>query len=148
MEWPEYFLNIAGRVADKSKDPSTKVGCVIVGPDNEIRSTGYNGFARGVDETLLTRWERPEKYNWVEHAERNAIYNAARSGTSLRGCVAYLWCPPCIECAKAIIQSGIKEIVVKHTTLFTDRDDWQENIHFAKDMLAEAGVKFTLVHIE
>ena len=79
--WNEYFMAMARLVAKKSKDPSMQVGVVIVGPDHEVRSTGFNGFARGVNENYSSRWGRPAKYKWVEHAERNAIYNAARMGT-------------------------------------------------------------------
>jgi len=121
MTWDEYFIRQAMLIAEKSKDPSTKVGCVIVGEDNEILSTGFNGFPRGVEEgkfvklytPISQRWERPEKYKWVEHAERNAIYNAARNGIRLKNARAYLnWEPvPCSDCARAFIQAGIKEIV-------------------------------------
>ncbi len=140
ITWDEYFMEMARFVATKSKDHSVKVGMVIVGPDHEVRSTGYNGFARGVNETIESRWERPAKYQWVEHAERNAIYNAARMGTPTNGCTAYLESPPCTDCGRAIIQAGIKEIVVTRNNPFKDRKDWEESIKFACDMLVEAGV--------
>lgn len=120
MTWHKYFVQLATVVATRSKDPSTKVGCVLVGPDHEVLSTGFNGFPRGVREVIngLTdldpvRWERPTKYLYVEHAERNAIYNAARHGVSLRGATAYMnFAPyPCTDCARALIQSGIHAIV-------------------------------------
>lgn len=98
------------KVAEKSKDKHTKVGCVIVGPDNEIRSTGYNSFVRGLDDNDTSRLERPEKYYWIEHAERNAIYNAARIGVSVKGCKIYIPSLPCVECARAIVSSGIVEV--------------------------------------
>ncbi len=112
-DWNNYFIRIAMEVASKSKDRSTKVGAVIVGPDHEIRSTGFNGFPRGIDDDDNDRHTRPAKYAWTEHAERNAIYNAARCGVSTNGCIMYLnWEPaPCSECSRAIIQAGITTVV-------------------------------------
>lgn len=106
MNWHDYFMNIAHTVATKSKD-TTKVGCVIVGEDNQILSTGWNGFARGVDDNVQSRHERPEKYEWTIHAEANAICNAARSGVRLKGSIAYITHKPCSSCADMLIQSGI-----------------------------------------
>ena len=107
------FINIANVVKLKSKDNSTKIGVVIVGKGNEIVSTGYNSFPRGIDDTVPKRQERPEKYIWFEHAERNAIYNAARIGVSTNGCTMYMSCGlPCADCARAIINCGIVKIVV------------------------------------
>lgn len=153
LSWDEYFIRLAMLIAEKSKDPSTKVGCVIVGPDNEIRSTGFNGFARGVHEEgyhipkgaiemyvdVSERWERPAKYEWVEHAERNAVYNAARTGVALKGCRAYLnWEPtPCIECAKGFIQAGIIEVIGPNLP-FTHNKDWKFDI--SSVMMDEAGL--------
>lgn len=142
-DWPSYFMAMARLVAQKSKDQSVKVGTVIVGPDHEVRSTGYNGFPRGIDETDPERWKRPIKYEWVEHSERNAIFNAARTGTSLAGCTAYMESPPCTDCGRALIQAGIKEVVVTTQNPFADRQDWRKSIQFAIEMLEEAGVTVT-----
>jgi dCMP deaminase len=139
-DWDSYFMAQARLVAKKSKDQSVQVGVVIVGPDHELRSSGYNGFCRGIDENIPERWERPIKYSWVEHAERNAIYNAARIGVSTKGCTAYMESPPCSDCGRALIQAGIIEVVVTTQNPFRDRKDWKESIQFAMDMLAEAGV--------
>ena len=109
--WDRKFLELAGNIAQWSKDRSRKVGCVIVGPNNEIRSTGYNGFPRGVDDDHEHRHTRPQKYAWTEHAERNAIYNAAYAGISISGCRMYLPWFPCIDCARAIVQAGISELI-------------------------------------
>lgn len=125
--WDTYFIEMAILASSKSKDNSTKVGCVIVSSDNAVLTTGFNGFPRGVVETsewdaldipgkpkISDRWnKRPEKYQWVEHAERNAVYNAAREGIALKGARAYLnWAPePCADCARALIQAGIVEII-------------------------------------
>jgi len=111
MNWNDYFVSLLGPIAAKSKDTSRKIGCIIVGPDKEIRSTGFNGLPRGCNDTLPERYERPEKYFWFEHAERNAIYNAARHGASLEGCTAYVNMPPCMDCARGIVQSGISMVV-------------------------------------
>ena len=82
--WDEYFLEICRTVSRRSKDPHTKLGAVVVGPAHEIRATGYNSLVRGIRDDVPERLERPEKYLWMEHAERNAIYNAARHGTQMR----------------------------------------------------------------
>jgi dCMP deaminase len=111
LSWAEYFRKIAHTVKLKSKDKSTQIGAVIVGSNNEIRSTGYNSFPRGIEDFHDERQERPEKYYWMEHAERNAIINAARIGVSTDRCTLFLTCDiPCVDCTRAIINSGIKII--------------------------------------
>lgn len=145
LSWDEYFCGMAMVVKQKSKDPSTKVGAIIVNTDNSILSTGFNGFPRGIDEVPAERWERPIKYSYVEHAERNAIYDAARRGISVKGSRLYLAglgppTLPCIDCAKAIIQSGIVEVIGSaHKDV---PEQWIENFKFSKMLLAEAGVTF------
>ena len=146
--WYKYFLEMAELVASKSKDPSTKVGAVIVGEDNEILSTGFNGFPRGVNEDVAERWERPIKYLFVEHAERNAIYNAARIGTSLKGATLYINFKPnscCAECTKAIIQSGIKKIVGNDTPFSGKGDQWDRHLAVSSIMLYEAGIELETI---
>jgi len=96
-----------------SKDERTKIGAIIVGPEGELISTGYNGFPRGVNDDQDSRQERPEKYFWMEHAERNAIYNAARIGVSTKGCTMYTQGIPCdLGCSRAVIQAGITKVVI------------------------------------
>ena len=108
MNWIEYFRGIAHQVKLKSKDIRTQIGAVVVGKDNEILSTGYNSFPRGINDDVEERQERPEKYYWFEHAERNAIYNAARIGVSLKDSTMYLTCGmSCSDCTRGIINSGI-----------------------------------------
>ena len=142
--WVDYFIKIASAVKTKSKDPSTKIGAVIVGEDNEIVSTGYNSFPRGLNDEIAERFERPEKYNWFEHAERNSIYNAARIGVSVKGCTIYLTCGlPCIDCARGIINSGISKIVCKkgeNKSHGLKGKHWEENISKAEEMLEEADI--------
>lgn len=113
-QWDEFFMDMAWAVAQKSRDPSTKVGCVIATHDNQVVSVGYNGFPRGV-ENYEERWTtRPDKYDYVVHAERNAILNAAREGRSTKGCKMYLYynVPPCAQCTLSVIQSGINELIL------------------------------------
>lgn len=143
-KWKRYFIGIAEAVKVKSKDPSTKIGAVIVGEDKEIVSTGYNSFPRGLLDNISERFERPEKYFWFEHAERNAIYNAARIGTSVKGCTIVLTCGlPCVDCARGIINSGISTIVCKrgkNKSHGLKGDHWEENISKSEVMLDEAGI--------
>lgn len=141
QNWDLYFTRLVQLVSQKSKDPSTQVGCVIVGPDREIRSTGYNGLPRGCKDDLPERNERPQKYDWYECAERNAIYNAARMGTPLLGCTAYVVAHPCICCARALIQAGIAELVYPEVNPISHREDWEERIAMSNEMLREAGVR-------
>ena len=142
MEWDRYFLNIAEQVKEKSKDKRTHIGAVIVGKDNEIVSTGYNSFPRGINDNIEERQERPEKYYWIEHAERNAIYNAARMGVSLRESTMYLTCGiPCSDCAKGIISSGIKRIHCKIKDTTRNREYWDEHAKRSLQMFKESGVE-------
>ena len=106
--WDEYFMTLAYHAATRSIDESTHAGAVIVRPDNTIVSTGYNGPVRGEDDAPQTR---PEKYAHFQHAERNAIYAAAKHGTALAGCRLYVNFMPCADCARAIMQTGIVEII-------------------------------------
>jgi len=148
MDWDTYFINMAQLVSLKSKDTSTKVGCVIVGPENQILSTGFNGFPRGVieDETQPLRWERPTKYMFCEHSERNAVFNAARHGIPLRGAIAYLnWIPiPCPDCARCFIQSGITTIIGPDRP-FAGKGDWSSIQSVSLPMLNEAGIKLITI---
>ncbi len=142
MNWTEYFLNIAEQVKLKSKDQSTQIGAVIVGKDKEIRSTGYNSFPRGLDDNKPERQERPEKYFFFEHAERNAIFNAARMGTPLDGTTIYITSGlPCSDCARAIINSGIKTVYCKSVCTTKNKEKWYESQEKALEMLKECGVE-------
>ena len=140
MDWDEYYFNLIEAILQKSKDPHTKVGCLVVGPDHEIRTTGYNSFVRGLDDNVPERHERPEKYKWIEHAERNAFYNAARVGTPLLGCTLYVIWIPCIDCARGVVQCGIKNVVVddRDTNPWRSRTDW--NMSDSLKMFEECGI--------
>ena len=136
--WDKKFLDLCETVEKWSKDPSTGVGAVIVGPDREVRSLGYNGIPRGVGDNPERYEVRPEKYKWVEHAERNAIYNAARTGVPLKNCTIYLKWFPCTDCARGIIQSGITQMVCSVPDFEMPR--WGEDFKISALMLEEAGI--------
>ena len=144
MNWDTFFIKMARLAASKSKDASTKVGAVIAGPANEVRSIGYNGPPRGADDTIPKIHERPLKYRWFEHAERNAIYNAARAGICTNGCVMYTNYPPCSDCARGIVQAGIVEVVVEAES----PPHWQADCAIGKEILSECGVKLRFANIE
>lgn len=107
-KWDRRFMDLAMHVADWSKDPSTRVGSVIVAPDRRIVSLGYNGFPRGVTDSDERLNDRPTKYAFVAHAERNALDNA---DINMRGCTLYVTLQPCADCTKSIIQKGITKVV-------------------------------------
>lgn len=132
-------MKLALHIAAWSKDRSRKVGCVIVGNANEIRATGYNGFPRGVDDDIDDRHQNDLKYRWTEHAERNAIYNAARVGVSLDGCRIYIPWFPCADCARAIIQSGIKEMIAVEPDWADSK--WAIDFVVTKQLLDEVGLQ-------
>jgi len=140
MNWVDYFRNLAHNVKLKSKDERTKVGAVIVGKGKEIVSTGYNSFPRGIKDNRKERQERPEKYYWFEHAERNAIYNASRIGVSTKECTMYLTCGmPCADCARGIINAGINRIFIERAQ-GPSSDKWVEHAERSWEMFDEAGV--------
>lgn len=142
-KWHQRFMDVAILISSWSKDNSTQTGAIVVGPDREIRTTGYNGFVRGVDDNKPARLERPTKYDFFEHAERNAIYNACLTGTSLKGCVMYATHAPCTDCARAIIQSGIKMVVTHEVKIDTNtpQNTWRDKLSYSAEMFAEAGVE-------
>ncbi len=147
-KWNYRFMEVANLVASWSKDPSTKTGAVVVGPDREIRATGYNGLCRGVDDDRPERMERPTKYDFFEHAERNAIYNACLTGTSLKGCTMFATHPPCTDCARAIIQSGISTVITQEMTDKEFAARWAEKLSFSKQMFAEANIKYIVLPLK
>lgn len=123
-----------------SKDPSRKVGCILLKPDSlQVLSLGYNGFPRGIDETDSERWKRPTKYHYCQHAETNSLCNACRSGTSTENSIAIVTLYPCCACCRSLIQAGIKTVV----TLPPDFNDpnWGEEFKISKIMFEEAGVE-------
>lgn len=141
INWDEYFMGVAILASQRSKDPSTQVGACIVNDDNKIMSVGYNGLPRGCSDDDFP-WERKAdrsidtKYPYVCHAELNAILNAG--GNSLNGCRIYVALFPCNECAKAIIQSGIKEVIY-----ISDKYAEDDLVKASKRMLTSAGITLT-----
>ena len=138
ISWDEYFMGVALLAAKRSKDPNTQVGACIVNKNKRILSTGYNGFPYGCSDDTFP-WEREgddTKYRYVVHAELNAILNAG--GKDLTGSRLYVDLFPCNECAKAIIQSGISEVVY----LYDKYADTEDTIA-SKKMLNSAGVRLT-----
>ena len=132
------YMDIAHAISKLSKDPSTRVGAVAIGPAWEIRAVGYNGQPRGADDNDPARLVRPEKYYWFEHAERNLIYNAARAGVPLEGCSLLVWpLYPCMNCARAIVQSGIGTVV---TTGPTTDGRWMDSHQRAVQLFRECGI--------
>ena len=139
LSWDEYFMGIAALSALRSKDPSTQVGACIVNEEKRILSMGYNGMPRSCSDDEFP-WDKNEsalnsKYLYVCHAELNAILNCA-SG-NVRGCTVYTTLFPCNECAKAIIQSGIAEVVY-----MSDKYADSDSVLASKRMFTTAGVKF------
>lgn len=141
-KWDRYFMDIALRTAELSKDPGSKVGAVIVGNNKEILAVGYNGFPMKVNDIEPARYERPTKYLFTEHAERNAIFHGARRGISLSGTKLYTTLFPCADCARAIIQVGIEEIYFLDGIEKTLKNVWEESFNAATTMLKEADVAF------
>lgn len=133
--WDDHFMDMATLVAQRSKDPSTKVGCVVVSEDKIVVATGYNGLPRGVEDRS-ERMERPAKYLWTSHAEENAVAQSARVGAKLKGGTAYVTHHPCSRCARSLIQAGISKVVIGDGT--TSMPD--EEFSVADIMFKEAGV--------
>ena len=139
-KWDTRFLGLAKHISGWSKDPSTKVGCVVVGEDREVRSTGFNGFPRGIEDTAERLNNREMKYPMICHAEENAIMHAARIGISLKGCTAYVTWPPCSRCARSLIQAGVLEVVYPADSEIPDR--WQEDFEISTSLFNESGVSY------
>ncbi len=139
-KWNERYMQMAKEVSLWSKDPNTKVGAVAVGSKGQILSQGFNGFPRGILDTSERLNDRETKYQYVVHAEMNVIYNATYSGVSLDGAKLYVYgLPVCSECAKGIIQVGIKEVYVAQECIDL-RPHWFESFQKTLDMFTEANV--------
>lgn len=146
--WDRHFLGLSLYHSRLSKDPSTRVGSVIVGPDREILSAGFNGFPRGIADTPERLNDRETKLKLIVHAEMNAVLAAARAGMRLKGCTLYLsatddsgtvWGgPPCTRCTVEVMQAGITEIVSYPMKSSPSR--WHDDLAFALSLLSEAGI--------
>lgn len=150
LKWDRHFITLALENARMSKDPATQAGAVIVGPDREVRSMGYNGLPRGIADTPERLQNKELKRSLVVHAEMNAILNAARIGVSTRGCTLYLaltdesgavWGgPPCTRCTVEIIQAGITEVVAK--PFKNQASYWAESVEQARALIQEAQIQY------
>jgi dCMP deaminase len=140
ISWDSYFLNIVNDIGKKSKDPSTKIGCLIVDKENRIKATGYNGFPSKVIDYEERYTDRNQKLYFTEHAEKNAIFYAARLGISVVGCKIFIPLHPCHECCRGIIQSGIDEVIFTNDNSNGYYDRWRESIAYADIMFEEAGI--------
>jgi dCMP deaminase len=137
-KWDRRFLRLAEEVRLWSKDPGTKVGCVLVN-DRRILSTGYNGFPQTISDDLDRYIDREYKLSVTVHAEANAILNAAKNGTKVEGSTLYVTFPPCSQCASAIVQAGVAQVVCPDPAQAPER--WRSNFLAASDLFYEAGVK-------
>jgi dCMP deaminase len=150
LRWDTHFCGLALYHAKLSKDPSTRVGSVIIGPDRELLSAGFNGFPRGIADTPERLNDRDTKLKLVVHAEMNALLAAARTGMRLKDCTLYLaatddsgmiWGgPPCTRCTVEIIQVGISEIVSYPPKAVPSR--WHEDLALARSLIEEAGIRY------
>lgn len=139
-KWDKRFLGLACEIATWSKDPSTKVGCVVVDQNRVIIAEGYNGFPRGIlDDGRLA--DREQKYPLIVHAEENAVATAARIGARLDGCNIVSTLFPCTRCARLLIQAGITAVVAPRE--WPDR--WAEDMQRSQALLVEAGVLLRLL---
>lgn len=141
-KWNRRGIEVARTVAKWSKDQSTQVGAVVMMTDGTPLTFAYNGFARGVDDNVASRHERPEKYKWTSHAEENAIANLARTGAKAMGTTLYVTHFPCSSCARKIIQAGIAKVVVDAQSMSSDfLSRWEEDMSCSKEMFREGGVE-------
>ena len=138
-KWHKRFLEVTDVIAGWSKDPSRGVGALIVSPNRQIVATGFNGLPRGFEDTP-DRLQRPDKYDFVVHAELNALIQCARNGVSPIGCTIYSSFSPCVHCAIAIAQAGLSRVI----TYRLDEDDerWVESISKAMAVFEEAGIEY------
>lgn len=139
-KWTRRYLDLAGHIANWSKDPSTQCGAVVIGDYGQILSTGFNGFPRGIkDDSRLH--DRETKYKHIIHAEMNTIYNASLTSVSLKNSTIYVWgLPVCSQCALGVIQSGIKTVVVAYPEKIHDK--WKESGQLTEALFKEAGVQY------
>lgn len=145
LVWDLRYLELASTISKWSKDPSTKIGAVAVDEKRRILATGYNGFPRGIEDMPFRLSDREEKYKYVVHAEMNCIYNATYNGVSLEGSTLYVTgLPVCSDCAKGVIQVGVKRIVMLEP-LDAVQQKWVDSWALSKSMFNEAGVEYEFI---
>ena len=144
-KWDKRYLALAEHISTWSKDPSKKIGAVAVGDKGQVLDQGFNGFPRGIDDQESMYENKVIKYQHVVHAEMNCIYNATYNGTSLDGATLYIHgLPVCSECAKGIIQVGIKRVVTEEIQTSTP-ERWVEYTQLTKKMFDEVGVIYDFI---
>lgn len=137
-KWSKRYLSLAKEISEWSKDPSKKIGAVAVGSKGQVLSQGYNGFPRGIKDNDARYANREEKYRYVVHGEMNCIYNACLNGVSLDGANLYVYgLPVCSECAKGVIQVGIKKVIMQYSEAVPT---WEESYKITEQMFKEAGI--------
>ena len=144
--WDKKYIRLAREISSWSKDPSKQIGAVAIGEKGQVLAQGYNGFPRGIEDTDDRLNHRQTKYKYVVHAEMNCIYNATYNGVSLNGSTMYIYgLPVCSECAKGLIQVGIKRVV---STPITDAtpETWVESTKLTKEIFEEAGVEYDFIN--
>jgi len=145
-KWDRRYLKLAYGIAQWSKDPSSKIGAITVGSKGQVLSQGFNGFPRGLKDDFTRLHDRETKYKYVVHAEMNAIYNATYNGTSLDGATLYVYgLPTCYECAKGVIQVGIKRVVMPNQKI---EGKWLDSWLTSMSFFDEAGVDFDFIDFD
>lgn len=143
LKWDQRYLKLAEEVASWSKDPSRKIGAVAVGAKGQVLAQGFNGFPRGIDDSIERYNDRERKYELVVHAEMNVIYNATYSGVSLDGATLYVTgLPVCSECAKGIVQVGIKRVIMREMEI---PESWLSSWHKTREIFHEAKILFEFI---
>ena len=143
-KWDLRFLELAKGIAGWSKDPSRKIGAIAV-DDRSVVAQGYNGFPRGIEDYAERYEDRDLKYKLVVHAEMNVIYNATYNGVSLDGATLYVWgLPVCSDCAKGVIQTGIKRVVMPNQDI---PDHWTESWKLTQTMFEEANIEWEFIDV-
>lgn len=142
-KWDIRYMALAKEVSTWSKDPSTQVGTVAVGSKGQVLSQGYNGFPRGINDDKSRLEVRETKYKYIVHAEMNCIFNATYNGISLDGSTLYVYgLPICSECAKGIIQVGVKQVIMPKMDV---PDKWSESFKLTKSMFEETNVEWKMI---
>ena len=142
-KWDKRYLKLAAGVANWSKDPSSKIGAIAVGSKGQVLAQGYNGFPRGISDSFDRYANKDVKYKFVVHAEMNCIYNATYNGVSLDGATLYVHgLPVCSDCAKGIIQVGIRKVIMPLDEYPTH---WLKSFAYSSELFAEAGVIYEFV---
>ena len=145
IKWDQRFLELAQLISTWSKDPSSKVGAVAVNDRHQVLAMGYNGFPRGIaDDNRLNI--REQKYEIIVHAEMNLVYNASYNGVSLDGSTVYVTgLPVCSNCAKGLIQVGVKRIVMPYNEDLPEK--WKQSFELSKSMFEETNVQYEFLKL-